>query len=117
MPYRICIGRLWQSNICGPHGGALFDSLIPAALRAAGTSNDLEQFARIQDWPIAKIRCPTLIIQGTADKDVPFAHAEYARSQIAGSELVKLEGADHSMFFTQYKVLGDLVRTFITKNR
>ena len=98
-------------------GSALFDSLIPAAPRAVGTANDFDQFSRIENLNLERIRCPTLIIQGTADKDVPPAHAAFAHARIANSELVSLDGADHSMFFTKYRVLGELMRNFIDKHQ
>ena len=98
-------------------GRALFDSLIPAAPRAIGNANDLDQFSRIEGWNLERITCPTLIIQGTADKDVPPAHAEFAHSHIANSNLVMLEGADHNMFFAKYRQLGELTSTFVAAHR
>jgi len=97
-------------------GHALFDSLIPSAPRAAGVANDLEQYSRIGDWDLGKIRCPTLIIQGTADKDVPPSHAEFAHAKIVNSELMTLDGVDHSMFFKKYRVLGDALHAFIAQH-
>jgi len=71
----------------------------------------------MEDWPLSSIRCPTLIVHGTLDKDVPIAHAEFAHAQIANSELVKIEGADHLMFYTRYKELDRLVGGFIAKHQ
>ncbi len=97
-------------------GHGLFDSLIPSAPRAVGLANDLEQYSRIGDWDLGKIRCPTLIIQGTADTDVPPSHAEFAHAKIVNSELMTLDGVDHSMFFKKYRVLGDALHAFIARH-
>jgi pimeloyl-ACP methyl ester carboxylesterase len=72
---------------------------------------------QMEDWPLSSIRCPTLIVHGTLDKDVPIAHAEFAHAQIANSELVRIEGADHLMFYTRYKELDRLVGGFIAKHQ
>ena len=97
-------------------GEAVLASLVPASRRAAGHANDLQQFARMEGWPLSTIRCPTLIVHGRLDKDVPLAHSEFARDRIANSKLVILEGADHSMFYTRYKELDRVVRGFIAEH-
>ncbi|MEV6138608.1 alpha/beta hydrolase [Nocardia sp. NPDC051990] len=40
---------------------------------------------------------PALVLAGSADIVVPFAHSVVLASQLAGSELVRLEGAGHSV--------------------
>ncbi|MFR9771145.1 alpha/beta fold hydrolase [Nocardia sp. SC052] len=40
---------------------------------------------------------PTLVLAGSADLIFPFAHSVALASQLAGSELVRLEGAGHSV--------------------
>jgi len=70
------------------------------AERQAGVHNDLAQMAAITQLDLAPISCPTLILHGTADKDVPPRHAEYARSAIAPSELHWIDGGDHVGFWT-----------------
>jgi len=113
------IRELQASNPSDPTltkvGSALFDSLIPSGPRAVGVANDLEQYSRIGNWDLRTIRCPTLIITGSADTDVPPEHAEFAHSKIPHSELVRLTGADHSFFFKKYRELDELVDTFIAR--
>ncbi len=67
--------------------------------RQAGLHNDLMQLAAITQLPIGSIACPTLIIHGTADKDVPPKHAEYAKATITGSELYWIKGGSHIGFW------------------
>lgn len=67
--------------------------------RQDGVHNDLAQLAAITQLDLAPILCPTLIFHGTADKDVPPRHGEYAQAAIAASELYWIEGGSHIGFW------------------
>jgi pimeloyl-ACP methyl ester carboxylesterase len=97
-------------------GNALIESIGLSRMRSKGEANDFIQFARIADWPLNQIRCPTLILHGTADANVPISHSEFAHSQIAGSAFEKLLGADHFMPITQYRRLQVLQDEFLAKH-
>jgi len=111
------IARMQAKNPADPVmsrlAAGVLDSLIPTGRRAIGYANDREQFAQVHELAFDDIGCPTLILHGTNDTDVPIAHAEYAHSRIASSELVKFEGADHSMITTEYKELYRMMQKFI----
>ena len=96
-------------------GAAVMDTLAPTKLRMEGQENDSRAFARIDHWPLDHIRCPTLILQGTLDKDVPLDHAAYAHARIKGSELVWIDGADHLMPAARHKELGAAIAGFLTR--
>jgi len=68
--------------------------------RKAGIDNDLKQLMAIDKLPLSNISCPTLIINGDADTDVPKNHAEYAHKAIKGSELYWIKGGSHIGFWT-----------------
>jgi len=87
--------------------------IMPYWLRRMGAANDLVQEQRLDGWPLQKITCPTLIVQGTVDQSAPRADAQYAHAQIAGSVLVELAGADHMMSITRYKKLDELITAFL----
>ena len=95
---------------------AILNSAIPYSKRKDGWDNDTEQWETLPELPLASIRCPTLIVQGTADTNVPPANAELAHSQIAGSQLVSLAGEDHWMLITQHKKLDELSRAFLLEH-
>ena len=95
---------------------AIFNSTVPYASREAGAQNDTAQDAVISELPLASIRCPTLILHGTADVTVPIAHSEHAHAQIAGSQFVQLSGQDHWMVITKHKELGELVHAFLLEH-
>lgn len=67
--------------------------------RQDGLSNDLKQLASISQLPLDAIRCPTLIIHGDADADVPPDDAPYAHDQITASQLHWIEGGSHLAFW------------------
>lgn len=94
-------------------GAAVIDTLAPTGPRAAGAENDRLQFARMDDWPLERIRCPTLILHGADDRDVPLADAAYAHHHIQGSRLVILKGAGHEMVALRYRELNPLIVAFI----
>lgn len=73
---------------------ALVDAPPFGALRV-GFDNDMKQFAAIDRLPLDQIRCPTLIVHGTDDGDVPYRHAEEAAREIAGAELFTVENGWH----------------------
>jgi len=94
-------------------GKAQLRASAPYALRKAGLLNDLAQEGRIGNWPLSQIHCPTLILQGTADQNVPPADAKYAHAQIAGSQLEELQGADHLMVIFRARQLSAIIATFL----
>lgn len=96
---------------------AILDSAVPYAKRKDGWDNDTEQWTRLGELPLASIRCPTLILQGTDDQNVPPAQAELAHSQIAGSKLVTLPGQDHWMLITKHKELDGLSHAFLLEHQ
>jgi pimeloyl-ACP methyl ester carboxylesterase len=69
-----------------------------AAQRQAGMRNDYAQFADIGQLPLAGITCPTLIVHGTADKDVTTTNATYAHASIPTSELHWIPDGSHFGF-------------------
>ncbi|UCE09864.1 MAG: alpha/beta hydrolase [Candidatus Thorarchaeota archaeon] len=75
----------------------------PLSSRNPGLANDVEQLANLSLKQVERIRCPTMIIHGTADGEVPFSHAEYTSSSISNSILYGLKGIGHIVW------LGDHV--------
>jgi pimeloyl-ACP methyl ester carboxylesterase len=62
---------------------------------------------------IARIRVPTLIIGGTADRMTPFKFSTYLHEQIAGSQLVSVEGGGHMMALEQPQVVANAVQQWL----
>jgi len=95
---------------------SILKSAIPYSKRKDGWENDTEQWETLPELPLASIRCPTLVLQGTADHNVPFAQGEFAHAQIVGSRFVQLPGQDHWMLITKYKELGQIIDAFLLEH-
>lgn len=67
--------------------------------RKPGVENDLFQMRQLDKLPLDKVECPTLVIHGNADADVPLRDAQYAHSAIVGSELYIVDRASHIGFW------------------
>jgi pimeloyl-ACP methyl ester carboxylesterase len=110
------LDSLAQSNPADPKvhalGEIVLKSTYPYAARDAGRLNDGEQYSRLARWPLAEIKCPTLIVHGTADTVVPYAHAQFAHEEIAGSRLEAFEGGDHFISISHGTKIDALVAEF-----
>lgn len=73
----------------------MIESTCPISLRKVGLHNDLEQCAALAYLPLQSLRCPTLIMHGTADSDVPIQHAEFVAAYVPGAEFCRVEGGFH----------------------
>ena len=67
----------------------------PFDLLRAGFDNDIEQFGAIEQLPLGQVRCPTLVVHGTHDRDVPFSHGEKSAREIAGAEFHRVDKGWH----------------------
>jgi len=83
------------------------------AKRNIGQRNDLTHFATMGRIPFEAISCPTLILHGSLDEEVPISHAELALANIANSQLERIQGANHAMPGTHHKELDRLIRAFV----
>jgi pimeloyl-ACP methyl ester carboxylesterase len=81
--------------IAGQMWSEMLRSSYPHSERETGFTNDMAQIGSMAAVAFGEIRCPTLIMHGTADDNVPFTHAELASRGIAGARLVRFEGQDH----------------------
>ncbi|MFT7654070.1 MAG: pimeloyl-ACP methyl ester carboxylesterase [Candidatus Azotimanducaceae bacterium] len=75
-------------------------SSTPWEDRQHGFDNDLKVIFGVEDkpLPLESVACPTLIVHGTADDDVPYTVAVQAHERIAESELYAMENACHLLW-------------------
>jgi pimeloyl-ACP methyl ester carboxylesterase len=64
---------------------------------------------------IDAVRCPTLILAGTADTLTPPKYARYLAEHIAGAELALLDGVGHWCLVEAAERAADHIRTFVSK--
>jgi len=79
---------------------SLIRSGYPLRARKIGLNNDLAQFAAIEDYPVERITCPTLVVHGRHDGNVPFDHAEFVASRVPGVKLLVAESAGHLLWMS-----------------
>jgi len=99
--------RLVDGVLSDPVQHALFnqlsDSTVPLGARLPGLRNDLLQITGLAALPFERVRAPTLVIHGTADKAVPFDHAQLAAARIPGAAFCELKGADHLLMLGPHR--------------
>jgi 3-oxoadipate enol-lactonase len=66
---------------------------------------------------LAEIACPTLVIAGSDDQAVPMHHAKMLHEGIAGSQLVVVDGARHTLIWTHPDAFVRLVEDFLAAPR
>jgi pimeloyl-ACP methyl ester carboxylesterase len=94
---------------------AMIESAIPTHRRAAGFENDWTNFADLSALHLEAIRVPTVILHGTADTNVPYAHAEHASRAIPGAVLVTFDGYDHFIHITRREQIGAQIDRFLAR--
>jgi pimeloyl-ACP methyl ester carboxylesterase len=86
---------------------------LPAE-RRAGNRNDVEQFAALPAYPVEDIQVPTLVIHGTADALVPYAHAQFITENVPGAELHAIKGGTHAIYATHADEVRQRLFDFVT---
>ena len=90
--------RVTADIVAAPEKLAYLRRLVnasPVDLLRTGFDNDLKQFRAIERLPLDRVRCPTLVVHGTHDGDVPFSHGETSAHEIPGAELHRVEKGWH----------------------
>jgi len=67
--------------------------------RKNGFKNDMKIFNVHEKLPLSNINCPSLIMHGENDSDLPDTHSKYASSAIKNSELYYIKGGSHVGFW------------------
>ncbi|MFC5061903.1 alpha/beta fold hydrolase [Actinomycetospora atypica] len=73
---------------------------VADAARRAGYRNDLARFAAITSLELERIAAPTLLVQGSADSDLPPEQSDFAAATIPGAELLTLDTGTHLALYT-----------------
>ena len=93
-----------------------FSIMNPISLRKKGIYNANVQFVELspKDYPIWKIKAPTLVIHAKDDTLQPFYYAEYTHAKIPNSTLLSFKEGGH-MFFTHHEEISKAIRSFFDK--
>jgi pimeloyl-ACP methyl ester carboxylesterase len=79
--------------------------VLVESLRAIDGSNVFDLLPQLQ--------VPTLALHGTADKIVPYSHAEKLAAAVPGARLVTFEGAGHILHARHAVKVNHLIRDFV----
>jgi pimeloyl-ACP methyl ester carboxylesterase len=90
----------------------LFQNMFPVSDWREGTINDIEQLFQLSLDTPKLVRCPTLIVQGTADNVVPYEIARLTANAIPGSKLVTIPGGSHFAFATHMREIQTMLDSF-----
>ncbi len=85
--------------------GETTPDVLVESLRAIDGSNVYDLLPRVQT--------PTLALHGTADKIVPYSHAEKLAAAVPGARLVTFEGAGHVLHGRHVVKVNHLIRDFV----
>jgi pimeloyl-ACP methyl ester carboxylesterase len=91
----------------------LLRSMTVFSKRRVGLLNDERHLTSMPTYPLQEIKAPTLVLHGTADEIVPFAHAEHLAEKVPHAKLVSVKGGKHIFFATHSEeVLAPLIEFF-----
>lgn len=79
---------------------AFLELMHPISLRKDGIFNANVQFAELspEDYPLWKIKAPTLVIHAKDDTLQPYSYAEYTHETVPNAELLGFESGGHMLF-------------------
>lgn len=89
--------------------------IVLPAQRRAGSRNDVAQSASLPLFPVETIRVPTLVIHGTEDHLVPYAHGLFVAEGVPGSELHAIHGGTHTIVVTHADQVLSRLFSFLGK--
>ncbi|MBO0813411.1 MAG: hypothetical protein J2P23_15400, partial [Microlunatus sp.] len=78
---------------------AFLSTIQPYRPRKPGTVNDTSQMRALDDLPLGQISCPTLVVHGTHDADVPPEHADRALTGIPAAKAHWIDNGSHTGFW------------------
>ena len=86
-------------------------------MRKVGLDNDLAQFASLPVYPVEEIRCPTLVVHGRHDGNVPFSHAQFVADGVPNAQLFVAETCGHLIWMSDDREATiDCMRSFFRRH-
>lgn len=77
---------------------------------AAAQNHDLLHHGEQSREPLSSISARTLVIHGTADPMFPVGHGQVLADEIPGAALLRLEGAGHGVYRTDWEAIVEAIR-------
>jgi pimeloyl-ACP methyl ester carboxylesterase len=90
---------------------------MPFSVRRTGLWNDLQQFADLPVYPLEQVACPTLVVHGRADGNVPLAHAEFVARSVPNAEFFAVDDCGHFIWVGPGAAqAAGIVRSFLVRH-
>jgi|SRR5579862_2685726 len=103
-------------------GKRVSEQAVQASWNVAAAASATASLACVPTWgedfrkDVAKIDVPTLVIQGDADRIVPFASSgERTAKLVSGAELVVIKDGPHNIAWTHADEVNSALTTFLAK--
>jgi pimeloyl-ACP methyl ester carboxylesterase len=98
--------------------GDLMQTQIPLSVRKAGLDNDIEAGAHLPVYPVDQITCPTLVVHGRLDGNVPFSHGEFVANNVPGAQMHRVDEGGHLVCAgSEAEQIQSVVIQFLKKDR
>ena len=104
-----------RDPLTNDYARAMIESAIPTRRRIEGFENDQSNLADLSALRLDEVQVPTLILHGTADTNVPYAHAKHAEQTIPRATLVTFDGYDHFIHITRREQIGTAMDEFLVR--
>jgi len=91
-------------------------TIFPVSLRTEGILNDAKQIQNVKDFPLDKIKAPTLVIHGDADRLVPFSHGQRSAERIPHAEFLQIPGGSHLCYLTHIEETEPVALKFLKEH-
>jgi pimeloyl-ACP methyl ester carboxylesterase len=92
------------------------NSIFPMSMRSEGILNDARQIQHLDDFPLEKIKAPTLVIHGDADRLVPFSHGQRSAERIPNAEFLHIPGGSHLCYITHIEETEPVALKFLQEH-
>lgn len=86
------------------------------SLPKAGLWNDMSQLSTMPSYPLESITAPTLVLYGSRDGVVSFAHASFIANTVPNTTLIAVKGGGHLFFATHRQQVVPAVIEFLKLN-
>lgn len=112
--------ELAARTLAAPDSGPLFKLLLASTFdrladRLPGTLNDMALFSVQPDISVGELSVPLLVIHGTADRVVPFAHADRIAREAPDATFLPITDGEHVSLFTHMREIRTHVEAFLER--
>jgi len=91
-------------------------TIFPMSMRSEGMLNDAKQLQNLEDFRLDKIKAPTLVIHGDADRLVPFSHGQRSAKSIPNAEFLQVPGGSHLCYITHIEETEPVALMFLKEH-